>query len=103
LFFLDFFCGGIMSCFSAETRWAPMLGVSENLDEIPEHERKYSEHVQVEQWSKRRQGTSSKTAKTSKVVNPLTRALTPPFIGRRRDFYIPKITLNSKTIPSVNT
>jgi hypothetical protein len=24
--FLDFFCGGIVSCFSAETRWAPMLG-----------------------------------------------------------------------------
>jgi hypothetical protein len=26
-----------------------LLGVSENPDEIPEHERKYSEHVQVEQ------------------------------------------------------
>jgi hypothetical protein len=26
MFFLDFFCGGIVSCFSAETRWAPMLG-----------------------------------------------------------------------------
>jgi hypothetical protein len=36
--FLDLFCGGIVSCFSAETRWAPMLGVSENPDEIPEHE-----------------------------------------------------------------
>jgi hypothetical protein len=27
----------------------------------------------------------------------------PPFIGRRRDFYIPSIPLNLKNIPSVNT
>jgi hypothetical protein len=26
MFFFDLFCGGIVSCFSAETRWAPMLG-----------------------------------------------------------------------------
>jgi hypothetical protein len=26
MFFLDLFCGGIVSCFSAETRWALMLG-----------------------------------------------------------------------------
>jgi hypothetical protein len=24
--YFDLFCGGIVSCFSAETRWAPMLG-----------------------------------------------------------------------------
>jgi hypothetical protein len=36
-------------------------------------------------------------------VNPFTRALAPPFIGRRRDFYIPKIPSSSKNIPSVNT
>jgi hypothetical protein len=36
-------------------------------------------------------------------VNPFTRALTSPFIGRRRDFYILTIPLNSKNIPSVNT
>jgi hypothetical protein len=35
MFFLDLFCGGIVSCFSAETRWAPMLGVFEITDEIP--------------------------------------------------------------------
>jgi hypothetical protein len=39
----------------------------------------------------------------SKVVNPFTRALTPPFIRRRRDFYILTIPLISKNIPSVNT
>jgi hypothetical protein len=39
----------------------------------------------------------------SKVVNPFTRALTPPFIGRWRDFYIPRIPSNLENIPSVNT
>jgi hypothetical protein len=29
--------------------------------------------------------------------------LRPPFIGRRRDFYIPKTPLRSKNIPNVNT
>jgi hypothetical protein len=37
-----------------------------------------------------------KTAQASKVVNPLTRALAPPFIGRRREFYISKIPLGPK-------
>jgi hypothetical protein len=39
MFFLDFFCGGIVSCSSAETRWAPMLGVSKKPYRIPEHGR----------------------------------------------------------------
>jgi hypothetical protein len=43
-----------------------------------------------------------KTTQTSKVVNPFTRALTPPFIGRQRDFYISKTPSNSKNIPKVN-
>jgi hypothetical protein len=43
------------------------------------------------------------TAQVSKIVNPLTRVLAPPFIGRRRDFYIPKTPLHSKNIPNVNT
>jgi hypothetical protein len=46
---------------------------------------------------------SPKTARISKVVNPFTHALTPTFIGRRRDFYIPTLPLNSKNISSVNT
>jgi hypothetical protein len=44
-----------------------------------------------------------KTAQASKVVSPFTRALAPPFIGRRRDFYIPKVPSNSRNIPNVNT
>jgi hypothetical protein len=43
------------------------------------------------------------TAQAYKVVNPFTRALAPPFIGRRRDFYIPKTPSSSKNIPNVNT
>jgi hypothetical protein len=96
MFFLDLFCGGIVSCFSAETRWAPMLGVSKNSNGALEHERNNSRHVQVQQWRNRRQRISPKTAQASKVVNAFTRALAPPFTGRRRDFYIPKIPLGPK-------
>jgi hypothetical protein len=35
-------------------------------------------------------------------VNPFTRALTPPFIARRRDFYIPRFPSNLKNIRNVN-
>jgi hypothetical protein len=44
-----------------------------------------------------------KTAHASKVVRPFTRALAPPFIGRRRDFYIPKVPSILRNIPNVNT
>jgi hypothetical protein len=42
------------------------------------------------------------TVLASKVVNPFTPALAPPFIGRRRDIYIPTIPLSPKNISSVN-
>jgi hypothetical protein len=65
VFFLDVFCGGIVSFFRRRPQWAPMLG-------------------------------------DRKVVNPFTRALAPPFIGRRRDFYIPTLPSDLKNIPDVN-
>jgi hypothetical protein len=40
---------------------------------------------------------------SSNNLNPFTRALAPPFIGRRRDFYISKTPSSSKNIPNVNT
>jgi hypothetical protein len=43
-----------------------------------------------------------KTAHASKVVNHFTRALAPPFIGRQRDFYIPKMSPNLWNIPNGN-
>jgi hypothetical protein len=42
-------------------------------------------------------------AQVSQIMNPFTRALAPPFIRRRRDFYIPKAPSHSKNIPNVNT
>jgi hypothetical protein len=48
VFFLNFFCGGIVSCFSAETRWAQCWGVFENPEKVPEHARKNSKVVQVQ-------------------------------------------------------
>jgi hypothetical protein len=38
----------------------------------------------------------------SKVVNPFTRSLAPHFIGRRRNFYIPRLPSNLENIPNVN-
>jgi hypothetical protein len=42
-------------------------------------------------------------AQVPKSLNPFTCALAPPFIGRWRDFYIPKTPSSSENIPSVNT
>jgi hypothetical protein len=104
--FFDLFCGGIVSCFSAETRWAPMLGVSEVSDGIPEHRRARAQNTRTfktgTQFTKEETNNLLKTAHASKVVNPFTRALAPPFIGRRRDFYISRIPSNLQDIPSVN-
>jgi hypothetical protein len=52
-----------------------------------------------------REGTKNplKHVLASKVVNPFTCALMPPFIGRRRDFYIPRLPSNLENIPNVNT
>jgi hypothetical protein len=106
MFFFDLFCGGIVSCFSAETRWAPMLGVSENSEGIPEHRSAGTQNTRTfksgTQFTKGETNNLQKTAHASKVVNPFTRALAPPFIGRRRDFYIPKMPSNLRNNPSVN-
>jgi hypothetical protein len=104
--FFDLLCGGIVSCFSAEPRWAPMLGVSEVSDGIPEHKRTRTQSERTfksrTQFTKEETNNLPKSVHASKVVNPFTRALAPPFIGRRRDFYIPKIPSNPRNIPNVN-
>jgi hypothetical protein len=84
-----------------------LLGEFENPDRIPEHERERerreadtfssSAHMKLKETR-----NLLKTAQASKVVNPFTRALAPPFIARRRDFYIPKTPSNLKNIPGVN-
>jgi hypothetical protein len=103
MFFLDFFCGGIVSCFSAETRWAPMLGGIRKSGWDPRTQAKVqcarSSRIMMQEETE----NLLKDCFNLKSCVPFTCALTPPFTGRRRDFYIPKIPLNSKNIPSVNT
>jgi hypothetical protein len=74
-----------------------------NPDGIPEHKSKEYTNVQVRNSiHERGDKESPKIAHASKVVNLFTRAFVPPFIGRRRDFYISKIPSNLRNIPSVN-
>jgi hypothetical protein len=84
----------------------PLLGVSENSDGIPEHNNARIQNMQTfkpgTQFTKEETRNLLKTAHASKVVNPFTCAVASPFIGRRRDFYIPKIHSNLRNIPSVN-
>jgi hypothetical protein len=84
----------------------PTVGGSENSDGIPEHGSARIQNMQtfksITQFTKEETKNLLKTAPTSKVVNPFTRALAPPFIRRRRDFYILKIPSNLRNIPSVN-
>jgi hypothetical protein len=48
------------------------------------------------QFTKEETRNLLKTALTSKVVNPFTRALASPFIERRSDFLYPENTLKSR-------
>jgi hypothetical protein len=81
-------------------------GVSEVSDGIPEHRWTRTHSARTfksgTQFMKEETKNLLKTTHASKVVNPFTRALAPPFIGRRRDFYIPKIPSDLRNIPSVN-
>jgi hypothetical protein len=50
-----------------------------------------------------RQGISKSLYSPQKLWTPFTCAHAPLFIGRCRDFYIPKIPSNLRNIPNVNT
>jgi hypothetical protein len=103
MFFFDLFCVGIMRCFSAETRWAPMLGGTRNFGWDPRTQEKGIRTRSSTRMTQEETKNLLKTAQASKVVTPFTRALAPPFIGRQRDFYIPKVPSNPRNIPNVNT
>jgi hypothetical protein len=79
-----------------------MLGVRKS-EGTPEHKlRKIPEQIRE---SAREHGDkeSRKSVLVSKVVSPFTRALGPPFIGRRkRDFYVLRLPSNLGNIPNVN-
>jgi hypothetical protein len=78
------------------------LGGSEISEGIPEHKNTRTMRFNVQFVKDRETKNLQKTALASKVVNPFTRAHAPPFIGRRRDFYIPRLPSNLENIPSVN-
>jgi hypothetical protein len=88
-----------VSCSSAETMVGTSVGGSEN----PEGSPNTQTTKEDAQFTKVREtGNLRKSLLASKVVNPFTRAHAPPFIGRRRDFYILKIPSNLGNIPNVN-
>jgi hypothetical protein len=78
-----------------------LLGVSEIPGETPEHKRKECEHVKYTDDA-RGDKEYPKDCSSLKSCESFYTALAPPFIGRRRDFYIPKIPSNQKNIPNVN-
>jgi hypothetical protein len=88
-----------VSDFSAETTVGANVGVSENRMEFP-NTRARNKCTKVTKGGKTR--NPRKSVFSSKVVNPFTRALAPPFIGIRRDFYIPRLPLNLENIRGVN-
>jgi hypothetical protein len=73
-------------------------GGSENSEGIPKH--KVTRILSTKTFESKMQFTKEetkylpKTALASKVVNPFTHALAPPFIGRRRDFLHSENTLD---------
>jgi hypothetical protein len=60
-----------------------LFGVSENPDRIPEHvgEKKADTFSSSTQMTLKETKNLLKTVQASKVMNPFTRALVPPFIG----------------------
>jgi hypothetical protein len=79
--------GNVHNCFCNHPFW--VLGVRKSA-EVPEHESYETE-------------PQTRVVLASKVVNPFTCVLSPPFIGRRRDFYILRLPSNLRNIPNVNT
>jgi hypothetical protein len=77
-----------------------MLGVSENSDEIPEHRNARTLITQTSesgtQFTKEQTKNLQKTALASKVVNPFTRALAPPFYRETKGLLHSENTLESK-------
>jgi hypothetical protein len=88
--------------FGWNTVGANVGGIRKSRQDPRTRETERDKHVQVQRWRKRRQRISCRLLKFPKLWIPLHVPSRPPFIGRRRDFYIPTIPLKSKNIPSVN-
>jgi hypothetical protein len=67
------------------------VGVSENPDGFPEHGRERVLSTRSNAVAKQKETENLPlVAEIPKNLNPFTRALAPPFIRRRMNFYIPK-------------
>jgi hypothetical protein len=94
---LRLFCGGIVSWFSAETRWAPMLGVRKS-DEVPEHKSQVHESQELRKGDKE----SPKACTRLKSHESFYTCPRASFYREMKGFYIPKIPSKLRNIPSVN-
>jgi hypothetical protein len=92
-----------VSCLSAKTTVGANVRESKNRKGPPNTSEESFLNECVKECRSRETKNLRKSVLASKVVNPFIRALGPPFIGRRRNFYIPRIPSNLKNIPSVNT
>jgi hypothetical protein len=72
-----------------------MLGGSKNRMESPNTEVQNTDHTSHESCGKETRNLRKYTL-ASKVVNPFTRALAPPFTGRRREFLHSENTLETR-------
>jgi hypothetical protein len=79
-----------------------IVGGSEKSEGILEHKITSTTGLGVQSAKEWETKNLQMTVLASKVVNPFTRALEPPFIGRQRYFYILKIPSNLGNIASVN-
>jgi hypothetical protein len=98
-FFLDFFCGGIVSCFLAETTVGANVGGLKIGWDPRTQDLWINSRMQERE---RRQSTPESLCSPQKLWTPLHVPSGSPFIWRRRDFYISRLPSNLENIPSVN-
>jgi hypothetical protein len=96
MFFLDLFCGGIVSFFSAETRWASMLGGIQKSGRDPRTQEKGIQKRSEIQMTWEETKNLLKTAHASKVVNPLYTCPHAPFYRETNGLLHSECTLESK-------
>jgi hypothetical protein len=84
-------------CLMNFTRKSPCCGVRKS-DGVPKHK----VHEQDSQELRNGDKESPKACTRLKSCESLYTCPRTPFIGRRTDFYIPKIPSNPRNIPSVN-
>jgi hypothetical protein len=87
-------------------RSIPLLGgIRRFKGDLRTQENKNTEYVNVQVWNtihERGEKESPKDCSCLKSCESLYTCPHAPFIGRRREFYIPKIPSNLRNIPSVN-